>query len=135
MTGTPQDRLASMFRAHANIKAKQATANLKHKEAGNKLKFALEMVETGLLKMLTASGSSQLKVTGLAIVMPAKKVMPNCKDWPALFTYMKETDNFDLITRKMSSTGVKEYMAAHEDSLPPGVTIHVERGVSVRRQN
>jgi hypothetical protein len=132
---TPQEQLARLFRAHANIKARQAEANKKHKEANDKLNSALNLIETALMKSLEESGSSQLKVPGLAIAIPTKKIMPNCKDWPALWTFMKQTDNFDLVPRRLSATGVKEYMAAHDDALPPGIVIHVERGVSVRRQN
>lgn len=135
MTQTPHDKLASMLRAHANIKAKQAAANKVHKEANAKLQTVLDMIETALLKQLTDAGSDQLKVKGLAIVTPTKKIMPNCKDWPALWQYMKERDNFDMVARRLNSKTVKAYMKTHDDALPPGVTVHVERGVSVTRQN
>lgn len=132
---TPQDKLAQMFRAHANIKAKLAVRAKKHKEGNKPLNAALEMIETGLAKALQDSGSSLLKVKGLARVVPKKKTMPNCKDWPALYTHIVETGNFDLVQRRLSSTGVTDYMAAHEKALPPGITIHVERGVTVTREN
>lgn len=134
MTAT-KDRLASMLRAHANIKAKQSAANKKHKEANDKLKAALEIIENGLLQQLTDAGSDQLKVKGLAIVTPTKTVRPNCKDWNALWNYMKERDNFDLVKRQLNSTAVKTYMKKHDDALPPGITVFIERGVSVKRQN
>ena len=134
-TVTPQVKLASMFRAHRNIKAKIAAIAKAKKEETTPLKVALEMIETGLAKALADSGSSLLKVKGLARVIPTKKTMPNCKDWPSLYTHIVETGNFDLVQRRLSSTGVTDYMAAHEDALPPGVTIFVERGVTVTREN
>ena len=135
MTTTPQDRLGQMFRAHSNIKAKIAKIAKAKKEETAPLKIALEMIETGLAKALVDSGSSLLKVKGLARVVPTKKTMPNCKDWPSLYTHIVETGNFDLVQRRLSSTGVTDYMTAHGDALPPGVTIFVERGVTVTREN
>ena len=135
MTGTPQDQLASLLRAHGNIKAKLAAKAKAHKEANKPLKAALELVETGLARALQDSGSSLLKVKGLARVVPTKKTCPNCKDWPALYTHIVETGNFDLVQRRLSSTGVTDFMDTHDKALPPGVTIHVERGVTVTREN
>ncbi len=127
--------LAGLLRAHRNIKAKQADLSAERKTVDAKLKATKELIETKLLQMLQNAGSDQLKVKGLAIVTPTKKIMPNCKDWPGLWTHMKDTDNFDLVSRRLSSKHVEEYMKAHDGALPPGITIHVERGVTVTRQN
>ena len=135
MTATPQERLGQMFRAHRNIKARLAGIAKQAKEDSAPLKAALEMIETGLAKALVDSGSSLLKVKGLARVIPTKETRPNCKDWPSLYTHIVETGNFDLVTRRLSSKGVTDYMAAHGNALPPGVTIFVERGVTVTREN
>lgn len=129
------DKLERMFRAHANIKAKLAAQAKAAKDAAAPLKASLETIETGLLQMMNDIGSDQLKVKGLAIAIPTEKVMPNCKDWQALWTHVTETGNFDLVARRLSSKHVKEFMDTHDNNLPPGIVIHVERGVSVRRQN
>ena len=129
------DKLARMFRAHANIKAKLAAQAKEAKDAAAPLKAGLVTIETAMLKMMNDIGTDQLKVTGLGIVLPVEKVMPNCKDWQALWTHVAETGNFDLVARRLSSKHVKEFMDTHDGNLPPGVTIFVERGVSVRRQN
>lgn len=130
-----EDRLARMFRAHGAIKAKMAENVRKFKEEQDPLKQKLALIETGLLKMLQETGSSLLSVKGLARVIPKNKTMPNCKDWSALWTHVIETGNFDLVTRRLSSKHIQEYMDNHGGDLPPGVTVHVERGVSVTRQN
>jgi len=127
------NKLERLFRAHANIKARLAVEARASKERCDPMKASLVVVETAMLQMLNDVGTDQLKVTGLGIVMPMEKIMPNCKDWEALYTYVTESGNFDLIARRLSSKHVKEYMDANGDTLPPGVAVHIERGVSVRR--
>jgi hypothetical protein len=128
-------KLERMFRAHANIKAKRTELSKAHKEVDGPLKKKLELIETALLQMMNEIGTSQLKVTGVAIAIPKTKVMPNCKDWQGLWTHIIKTGNFDLMARRLSSTGVRDYMDAHEGELPPGIVTHIERGVTVTRQN
>ena len=132
---TDNTRLERMFRAHAKIKASIALKNKAHSDDIKPLKDTMELIENGLLKMMNEVGTSQLSVKGVARCIPKVSTFPSCKDWDALWTHVVETGNFDLVTRRLSSKAVKDYMATHEDALPPGVTIHVERGVTVTRQN
>ena len=128
-------RLEKMFRAHAKIKAMLAAKSKAHAENVKPLKDTMELIENGLLKMMNEIGTSQLSVKGVARCVPKVSTFPSCKDWDALWTHVVETGNFDLVTRRLSSKAIKDYMANHDDALPPGVTIHVERGVTVTRQN
>ena len=128
------DRLARMFKAHAKIKALLAAKAKAHKEDTAPLKDKQELIENGLLKMMNDIGTDQLKVKGLAYCIPKVSTFPSCKDWDALWTHVVATGNFDLVTRRLSSKAIKEYMTANNDALPPGVHIHVERGVTVTRQ-
>lgn len=126
-------RLERMFRAHAKIKATLAAKNKAHTDDCRPLKDTMELIENGLIKMMNEIGSSQLSVKGVARCVPKVSTFPSCKDWDALWTHVVETGNFDLVTRRLSSKAIKDYMANHDDALPPGVTIHVERGVTVTR--
>ena len=127
-------RLEKMFRAHAKIKAKMAEKNKAHSDDIKPLKDTMELIENGLIKMMNEIGTSQLSVKGVGYCIPKVSTFPSCKDWDALWTHVVETGNFDLITRRLSSKAIKDYMAANNDALPPGVTIHVERGVTVTRK-
>lgn len=128
-------RLEKMFRAHAIIKARLAEAAREHKEKTAPLSEKLVLIEAGLLKMMNEIGTSQLKVPHVAYCVPKISTFPSCKDWSALWTHVVETGNFDLVTRRLSSKAIKGYMEANDGALPPGVTVHVERGVTVTRQN
>lgn len=128
-------RLERMFRAHGKIKSLLAEKAAAHAAETKPLKAKLELIEAGLLKMLNDTGSSSLSVPHVARCTTKVSTFPSCKDWDALWTHVQSTGNFDLVTRRLSSKAIKEYMAANEDALPPGVTIHVERGVTVTRQS
>ena len=128
-------KLARLLRAHAKIKAQKAEASRVHKKEETRLKGLLATVETALLGQLNESGSDSLKIVGLGMVLRTKKVLPSCRDWGAFWTHVLETGDTDLVQRRLSSTAISGYMEDNEDKLPPGVTIHVERGVTVRRQS
>lgn len=130
-----EQRLERMFRAHGKIKAILAEKARNYKEDTDPLKEKLELIETGLLKIMNEVGTSLLSVPHVARCVPKVSTFPSCKDWDALWTHVQETGNFDLVTRRLSSKAIKEYMDAHDGNLPPGVTVHVERGVTVTRQN
>lgn len=132
---TDNTRLERMFRAHGKIKALLAAKAKAHAEDTAPLKEKMKLIEAGLVKMMNETGSSLLSVPHVARCIPKVSTFPSCKDWSALWTHVKETGNFDLVTRRLSSKHVKEYMESHGDALPPGVTVHVERGVTVTRQN
>lgn len=67
-------------------------------------------------------------------VIIGEKIMPGFEDKSKAMQFIKETDNMDLLSVRLSSTAVKEYMGAHNGELPPGVKIAVERTVSIRRK-
>ena len=132
---TDNTRLERMFRAHGKIKAVLAAKAKAFKEDTAPLKEKMELIEAGLIKMMNETGSSLLSVPHVARCIPKVSTYPSCKDWDALWTHVQETGNFDLVTRRLSSKAIKDYMDNHAGSLPPGVTVHVERGVTVTRQN
>jgi len=46
-------------------------------------------------------------------------VEPEVTDWPTLYTHIKETDNWDLLHRRLTTTAVK--LRWEEDETVPGV--------------
>jgi hypothetical protein len=58
---------------------------------------------------------------------------PSAADWGAIWEWMKEHDAADLVERRLKVTFIKEYMEANEGALPPGINVHREYEVTVRR--
>jgi len=125
-------KLERMFRAHAALKARLAKENRDHKAVTDVMKGKQLLIETAMLKMMNETGSEQLKVKGVGIAYITERKLPQCKDWNAVYTFVQETGSFDLLAKRLNMGGVNEYVDANGDT-PPGVTIMVERGVSVRR--
>jgi len=48
-----------------------------------------------------------------------KKVVYNCEDWEKLNKHIKDTGEFDILQRRLSSTAVRD--RASNGELPPGV--------------
>jgi hypothetical protein len=126
------NKLERMFRAHAALKARLAKVTRDTKVITDKLKAQQLLIETGMLQMMNDTGSEQLKVKGVGICYISTRKLPQAKDWAAVYNFVQETGSFDLMAKRLSMGGVNEYVDAHGDT-PPGITIIVERGVSVRR--
>ena len=127
------EQLERMFKAHAAIKAKRARLKADFDEADKNLKAKLDTIETGFLKIMNDTGTDQLKVKGVGMVFRTQRILPNAKDWNAVFTYIQESGNFDLLQKRLAQGGVQAYMESNDGDTPPGVTTTIERGVGVRR--
>jgi hypothetical protein len=54
-------------------------------------------------------------------------------DWGAIWDWMKEHDAADLLERRLKVGFIQQYMEDNEGAVPPGINIHREFEVSVRR--
>jgi len=125
-------RLERMFRAHAAIKDKRARNAKVFKDLDKSLRTKQEMFETQMLKVMNETGTDQLKVKGVGMCFIQNKTIPHAKDWNAVYNFIQENGEFDLMQKRLAMGGVKEYVELHGEP-PPGVDITVERVVAVRR--
>jgi hypothetical protein len=125
-------RLARLLGAHRTITAEKSAAKRTFTEQENQLKHKLELIEVALHKLLNESGSDNLKITGLAMAYLTTKVFVSAKDWDAVWKYIEESGNLDLLQRRLAKNAVLEYIEANDGDLPPGVTVTRERAVVVR---
>lgn len=97
------------------------------------LKALQEKIEARFLQTMNETGTDQLKVKGVGMVLRSERVLANAKDWEAIWQHVMESGNVDLLQRRLSSKAVQEFMESHEGDAPPGIQVVVERGVTVRR--
>lgn len=64
-----------------------------------------------------------------------EKLKPSAADWGAIERWIVDNDAFDLMERRLKATFIKQYMEDHDGAIPPGVNVHREFEVSVRRSN
>ena len=67
----------------------------------------------------------------LARVTIVKKEVPQVKDWEAFYKYIKKTNQFDLMQRRLTDTAIKERWEAGKEV--PGVERFISVTVSMNK--
>lgn len=73
----------------------------------------LQLIEAKEESVRTEAGTAYLSTTLHARV----------KDRDALMNFIRESDEFDLLTAAVSKDAVKAYLEEHQSQLPPGVEV------------
>lgn len=88
-----------------------------------------------MLELLNATDAKSI-ATDYGTVYRSEKIKPSAADWTAIYGWIAEDpERFELLEKRLKSTFVKEFMEEHEGAIPPGVNVHREFEVSVRRPN
>ena len=86
-----------------------------------------------MLELLNSIGGKSI-ATEHGTVYRTEKIRPSAADWSAVYSWiMADPDRFEILERRLKSTFVKQFMDENEGMLPPGVNVHREFEVSVRR--
>ncbi len=133
MTETPTNpQLERFLSAYQKIRSKRSEIKRSFEEMDGGLKHKLGLIEVALMKMMAESGSENLKIKGIGQAYLTTKTFTKGKDWDAIWKYVEESGNLDLLQRRLSSKAVQEFMEANSGDLPPGVDVSTERAVVVR---
>ena len=85
-----------------------------------------------LLDILNKSGAQSVRTQG-GTVYRTERIKPSAADWGAIWAWAVENDAPDIFERRLKSGFIKEFMDEHEGAAPPGVNVHREFEVAVRR--
>lgn len=125
------DRVVNAYNAIRDARTVQ-------RHAWEKQDVALEADQNKLkvlmLELLNANGAKSI-ATDHGTVYRTEKIRPSAADWGAIWAWMVEHDAMDLLEKRLKTTFIKEYMEEHDGALPPGVNVHREFEVTVRRAN
>jgi hypothetical protein len=123
-----------VVKAFLNIRDARTALKREFDEKDSELKIKQEKLATHLLAFLNDNqiDSAVAKKVG-ATFYRQEKVVPSCADWNALYEFIRAEDAFDALEKRIKVGFVKEYMETHEGALPPGVNVHREYEVRVRR--
>ena len=132
MQGVNIDRLVKAYRSIGDART---TARRAHEEADELLEEQQKQVKVILLQMLNATGAKSV-ATESGTVYRTEKIKPSAADWTTVYDWINEdTERFELLEKRLKSTFVKQYMDENEGATPPGVNVHREYEVAVRRPN
>lgn len=127
--GVDLDRVVQTFNAIRDARTVRRHAfeaeDAKLEEQQNRLKAFL-------LDQLNNTGAKSI-ATDHGTIYRTEKIRPSAADWGAIYTWIVANNAFDILEKRLKSTFIKEFMDEHDGALPPGVNVHREFEVSVRR--
>jgi hypothetical protein len=122
-----EDRIASYIKCRDAIKA----ANEKHEESIRPLVELQNMLTGWLQSFLETAGADSVK-TSNGTCYSTTRYTASLADPEAFMSFVKSTENYDLLDRKANVTAVREYVDT-TGALPPGVNLSAIKTVGVRR--
>jgi hypothetical protein len=103
-----------------------------HSEQLAPLNLKMEKLEAFLQLQLTTLGTTSFAAKGVGTAFLQKVVSVTVEDWDATLAWIKETELWEMLERRVSKTVVQEYMESQE-AVPPGVNVRQETEVRVRK--
>jgi hypothetical protein len=130
MVEVTHEKLISTF-----VKMRDARSDLKaqFEAKDRKLREQMEQVESFILHILNTSGVESFR-TNAGTAYRTESMTPTASDWGAFYAWVKETDGFDFLFRRIKADAVKDYMNQHDGMAPPGVSVFSKYGVTIRRK-
>jgi hypothetical protein len=100
---------------------------------------ALEADQTQLkvimLELLNSIGGKSI-ATEHGTVYRSEKIKPSAADWNVVYAWiMADPARFEVLEKRLKSTFIREYMEENANAIPPGINVHREYDVTVRRAN
>lgn len=121
-----------MVTAYLRLRDTRTALLRKFEEEDGKLKSKQELLEMHMLQFLNSTGTDSVK-TPIGTFYKQTEIKPAGADWQTIYEYIKDNDAFEMLERRIKKTFVQEYMEANDGAIPPGVTVHREYVVRVRR--
>lgn len=132
MAGQPIN-IDRVIEAHQAIKAARQARKQQWEVEDAALETDQNKLRAVLLNYMNTTGAKNI-ATAHGTAYRMQKIKPSAADWGAIWDWMKEDgDRFEIMERRLKSGFVKQYMEEHEGQLPPGVNVHTEFEVAVRR--
>jgi hypothetical protein len=103
-----------------------------HKGELAPLNEKMAKLEAYLQSQLQLSGSTSVSAKGVGTAYLQSVVSVTVEDWAATLEWIKRTDAWEFLERRVSKTVVQEYMES-QGEVPPGVKTSSEVEVRVRR--
>lgn len=86
-----------------------------------------------MLDMLNRIGGKSI-TTDHGTIYRTEKIRPSAADWNAVYAWIvADPDRFELLEKRLKATFVKQFMEENDGVIPPGVNVHREYEVAVRR--
>lgn len=128
----PTIDLAAVTETYIKIRDARSAAKRAFEAKDDVLKGNLEVIENALLAHLNAQNTESVR-TSFGTFYRQVDIKPNIVDDVAFYSWIKDNDAFDALERRVKKVFIKDFMEAHEGAMPPGIFVHKEYVVRVRR--
>lgn len=124
--------MSKLVSAYMKMRAARSDLAAKFKQEDGALKEKMAVIEGHMLKFLQTNGTDSAK-TEAGTFFRQENIQPAAQDWDTFYKWVAENDAFDAITRRINKSFVASYMEENEGATPPGVSVHREYVVRVRK--
>lgn len=93
----------------------------------------MDKLKTHMLAQLNSIGGKSI-ATDHGTVYRTEKLRPSAADWNVVYGWiMADPERFEVLEKRLKPTFVKQFMEDNEGQIPPGINVHREYEVTVRR--
>lgn len=127
--------MGKVIEAHNAIRDHRAAKRHAWEAADAELEEDQNKLRAVLLDQLNKAGATSM-ATEFGTVYRTERIKPSAADWSAVHNWVLADptgDRFEVFEKRLKVTTIKEYMDANGGQLPPGVNVHREYDIGVRR--
>lgn len=125
------DRVVGAFNA---IRDARTVARHAWEEKDAAMEADQQQLKALMLDLLNQTGAKSI-ATEVGTVYRTEKIKPSAADWGAIWDWAVANNGFEIVEKRLKATFIKQYMDENNGALPPGINVHREYEVSVRRPN
>jgi hypothetical protein len=125
----PNDKLVGVYIELRDRRA-QRKAAFANEDAADKSRQ--ESIEGVLLRRFQDDGIESVR-TANGTAYKSTQSSATVADWDTFFGFVREREAWELVERRCSKDAVKQYKAANDEQLPPGLNWREEIVINVRR--
>lgn len=129
--GPPSITAEQVIAAFVLIRDQRSQLKQVYEAADDKLKEKAEKLKAWLNAQMNAIGTTQLKGSEGTAYRELKRRF-NGSDWGLIWAYIKENDRFDMLQKRLGEKALNDFLE-ETGELPPGVSVHQEYDVVIRR--
>jgi hypothetical protein len=116
---------------YIKLRDKKAVIKAEYDGKVAKIDEVLDKIEAKLIKYFQDTGLESIR-TDAGTAYKSTRVSAPVADWDALLAHILETENYQLLERRVNKTAVREFKEINKD-LPPGVSWREEVIIGVQR--
>lgn len=124
------DKLVQAFNAVRDARTVRRRAWEKEDLALEEDQHTLKVI---MLELLNSNGAKSI-ATPHGTAYRSEKVRPSAADWNVVYDWIiADPERFEVLEKRLKTTFIRQFMDENDGAIPPGVNVHREFEVSVRR--